>query len=1143
MTKRFHFCGEGRQKAGVCLGEEAVLPTVVRRELRRNFVAVLMGTLLVAFLAPYRGWALDPTRELVQYSCQTWTVPMLNLPDNIINAVAQTKDGYIWLGTPVGLVRFDGAEFDVLDPASVQGVGSSAVNCLTAVESGGLWVGLQNSAFGFCDGQTFSFRGSAERGKVDLNVQSIMESKDGTLWIAADRLAARLTRGGVYEQLMGSSADSPANAVNVAGLYEDRQGRVWFGTVQRGLRYWQDGRTNQVSNGSVNKAKVNCITQDRDGLIWLGTSAGLRCLDTNLTPRPVPSIGVAVRALLVDREGMMWIGTSGRGLGRYESGEYSFLRKSDGLASDNVLALAEDREGSLWIGTHGGLSQLADVKFPSQNAFEGTNGRDALTLCASRNGGIWVDSDHGLSYYDGEVGVFSQNPAPASRVIVGPVFEASNGDLYLASEGTNLQVYSGKDVVARYVTSNRIVAMVEDPYGVVLSVADQLWRVGRDHFSPYLLTNDTPKPSGALHLASGRDGDFWGVCRRGLFHFKDGASQVWDLNVQGDAQIQSICQDKDGVIWVGLLTGIARLKDNRVAYINRKSGLFDDSIFEIVPDDLGDLWVSSGRGFFRVSRKSMNDFADGRATAVACVAYDGPESVQLAEMVERNSQSHSGCKSLDGRIWFPNPNGVVEIDPAHIPANHIEPAVHIEMVRANGREFDRNQPLVVPPGEGELEFHFSATTFIAPQKVRFRYQLEGYDKDWVDPKNRRLAFYTNLKPGHYKFHVIAANADGVWNKTGDVLEIELRPHFYETAGFEGVCIAMAGGALFGLVAWRVRCVRRKQLELLETQQRLEVQVRSRTSELAQANASLEQKTQSLEHEIEERERMQQEVLRTHQKLLEVSRLAGMSEIASNVLHNVGNVLNSVNVSATLVMENVQKSRVTNLAKITSMLQEHEQDLGGFITSDAKGRQVPGYLTSLSKQLLEDRELTLKELESLRENVEHIKEIVSMQQNYAKVYGVKEIVSVPSLVEDSLRINVGAMGRHGVTIIRDFQDVPPINADKHKILQILINLLSNAKHACTESENADKKLTLRVFNGNGTLKVSVTDNGVGIPPENLTRIFSHGFTTRADGHGFGLHGSALAAKEMGGSLSVHSDGAGRGATFTLELPVSANEPRA
>jgi signal transduction histidine kinase len=205
--------------------------------------------------------------------------------------------------------------------------------------------------------------------------------------------------------------------------------------------------------------------------------------------------------------------------------------------------------------------------------------------------------------------------------------------------------------------------------------------------------------------------------------------------------------------------------------------------------------------------------------------------------------------------------------------------------------------------------------------------------------------------------------------------------------------------------------------------------------------------------------------------------------------------------------------------------------------------VPGYLTSLSKQLLEDRELTLKELESLRENVEHIKEIVSMQQNYAKVFGVKEIINVPSLVEDSLRINVGAMGRHGVKIIRDFQDVPPINADKHKILQILINLLSNAKHACTESENTDKKLTLRVFNGNGTLKVSVTDNGVGIPPENLTRIFSHGFTTRADGHGFGLHGSALAAKEMGGSLSVHSDGPGRGATFTLELPVSANEPGA
>jgi signal transduction histidine kinase len=323
---------------------------------------------------------------------------------------------------------------------------------------------------------------------------------------------------------------------------------------------------------------------------------------------------------------------------------------------------------------------------------------------------------------------------------------------------------------------------------------------------------------------------------------------------------------------------------------------------------------------------------------------------------------------------------------------------------------------------------------------------------------------------------------------------------------------------------------------------------SRTAELARANSSLQQeiagheqteiqlkhRSLSLELEIEERRKMQLEVERAHRELLETSRMAGMSEIATNVLHNVGNVLNSVNISASLASEGVKRSKLTNLAKLTNMLQEHEHDLGAFVTSDPKGRQVPAYLAKLTEHLLADQAATVQELDSLGRNVEHIKEIVAMQQNYAKVSGVKEIVNVHDLVEDSLRLNLGALERHGVKVIRDYQKVPPINVEKHKILQILINLLRNAKYACDDSVRADKQLTVRVASGDGRLKISVEDNGIGIPPENLTRIFNHGFTTRSDGHGFGLHSGALAARELGGSLTVHSDGLGKGATFTLDL---------
>jgi signal transduction histidine kinase len=266
----------------------------------------------------------------------------------------------------------------------------------------------------------------------------------------------------------------------------------------------------------------------------------------------------------------------------------------------------------------------------------------------------------------------------------------------------------------------------------------------------------------------------------------------------------------------------------------------------------------------------------------------------------------------------------------------------------------------------------------------------------------------------------------------------------------------------------------------------------------------------------------------------------MAEIATNVLHNVGNVLNSVNVSTGLVVESVKKSKVSRLARVVALLQEHAPDLGTFITNDPKGKQLPVYLAQLSEQLLADQAAMVGELDSLRRNVEHIKEIVAMQQSYATFGGVKEIINVVNLVEDSLRMHDGALNRHRVEVVREFETVPPLNIEKHKILQILVNLLRNAKHACQDSERADKRLTVRVANGAGRIKISVLDNGVGIPPENLDRIFSHGFTTRQDGHGFGLHSGALAAQEMGGSLTVQSDGPGQGAEFTLELPCPTQE---
>ena len=295
-------------------------------------------------------------------------------------------------------------------------------------------------------------------------------------------------------------------------------------------------------------------------------------------------------------------------------------------------------------------------------------------------------------------------------------------------------------------------------------------------------------------------------------------------------------------------------------------------------------------------------------------------------------------------------------------------------------------------------------------------------------------------------------------------------------------------------------------------------------------------------DITEHKQAEEELELLNKRLLESSRLAGMAEVATGVLHNVGNVLNSVNVSSTLICNHVRSSRTSRLRDVILLLNQNSTDLAGFLTNDPKGKIIPSYLTNLAERLVQEQQELLKELELLVKNIEHIKEIVAMQQNYARVSGIIETLSIRSLVEDALQMHNAALARHGILVVREYQDVPVISMDKHKVLQILVNLIRNAKYAMDTSARRDKRLTVCIrMNSENFVELSVTDNGIGISQENLTRIFSHGFTTKRDGHGFGLHSGAIAAREMGGRLYARSEGVGLGATFVLELPLTATRP--
>ena len=289
-------------------------------------------------------------------------------------------------------------------------------------------------------------------------------------------------------------------------------------------------------------------------------------------------------------------------------------------------------------------------------------------------------------------------------------------------------------------------------------------------------------------------------------------------------------------------------------------------------------------------------------------------------------------------------------------------------------------------------------------------------------------------------------------------------------------------------------------------------------------------------DISRRKEREADSRRLNQELITASRQAGMAEVATGVLHNVGNVLNSVNVAATLLRENLRKSQLQHLFKATDLLRDHAADLTGFLTTDPRGQRLPGFLIKLSEYLATEKLGWQAELDGLGKNIEHIKEIVAMQQSYARLSGGTEAMKARKLVEDALRMTESSLVRDGVAVVRDFRNVPQVAVDKHKVLQILVNLIRNSKHALDKSGPREKTLTVSIRSEvDAVVKIEIRDNGIGIAPENLTRVFQHGFTTKREGHGFGLHSSANAAREMGGNLTAYSDGPGHGASFVLELP--------
>jgi ligand-binding sensor domain-containing protein/signal transduction histidine kinase len=808
-----------------------------------RFITFISSLALICAVLPIavhrRVLALTAEKPFAQYSHSVWRTEN-GLPQNTVRAIVQTRDGYIWLATDDGLVRFDGIRFVTFDRQNTPAMKSGVILTLFEDTNGALWIGTDGGLLEYQNGKFVAY--ATKDGLANDRVTALTSDREGRLWIATPGGLSRLQNGRFVTYTTNNGL--PSNSIGA--LFADSRGNIWASTTSALVRFNAELITEFTTLDGLPRNRVNAIYEDRDGDLWFATPGGLaRFVDERFVEITTAN-GLAsnmVWTMREDREGNLWVGTDG-GLSRLTKGSVKTFTISDGLANNSVYSIVEDHDGNLWLGTPGGLSRLHAGQLNSYTARDGLSSSGVLALLEDREGNLWVGTESGgLNLFrDKKFTNVTASDGLASD-LVWAVREARDGALWVGTQTGLTEIRNGAFttyMVKDGLPSDIVRALCEDregrlwigtPAGLcefangrftiytdldglssnAVSVIEagndgSLWigtlagltRLKDGKFTVYTtqsgLNNDA-----ILSLHAAKDGSLWiGTRTGGLNRFKDDKFTAYTRE-QGlsDASIRALYEDSEGNLWVGTRNGgLNRFKDGRFVAITTKNGLADDCAFQILEDAKGNLWMSCTKGIFAVSRQQLNEFADGNIAAISSIAYGTADGMESRECT--GGGQPAGWRSRDGRLWFPTIKGAAMIDPEHLKTNTEPPPVVIEQVIVDDKPVEMTANTELPAGIYRLEFQYTGLSFIAPEKVRFKYRLEGFDKNWVDAGARREAAYTNIPPGRYTFRVMAANNDGVWNEAGAALSFYLKPRFYQTIWFYLALLALAA-----VVAWMI----------------------------------------------------------------------------------------------------------------------------------------------------------------------------------------------------------------------------------------------------------------------------------------------------------------------------------------------------
>jgi PAS domain S-box-containing protein len=1137
---------------------------------RRNRIVPGLMLALALLVPPSKVLALDPSLQIAQYAHTSWTVRD-GYSLGAVFAMTQTPDGYLWLGGEFGLFRFDGLRFTRWEPPSGQTLPDKPYSLLVS-RDGTLWIGTF-AGLASWDGAKLTLH--PEVGKVF--VTSLLEDREGAVWAGTFENPGRLcrVRSGRPQCFDGDFGKW------ILSLTEDSSGALWA-AAETGLWRWRPGTPKRYAT----PMRLGDLVTTADGELLIGIrGAGLKRLAgevlepyqvrSAISPgRPLTDRDVNSNKLLRDRDGGVWIGTDERGLIHLHDGKADSFTKADGLSGNVACSLFEDREGNIWFASSVGLDRFRAQPVATISVKQGLPSDATKSVIASADGSVWVATSQGLIKWKNTGPTVYGVKAGLPDVEAQSLFQDFRERVWVATNRGLAYVEDDRLVTVSGLTSKEVVSITGNKDGT-------LWLSGDEGFSRWLdgrfienlpwsslgrqqRANVLVADAGGVWLAFWADG--------GVLYFKDGKirASYSAADGLGAGHVAGLRLDREGAVWASTdQGGLSRIKDSRISTLTTNNGLPCNTIHWSIEDDDRALWMYASCGLVRVTRDEVEAWIADPTRRIETKLLDATDGVEL------RGASHAYfnppvAKAADGKLWFLSGEGVHVVDPNRLSINTIPPPVFIEHVMADRKAYAVGNGLSLPPLIRDVVIEFTALSLVAPERVEFRYRLEGHDNGWQEAGNRRQAFYTNLAPGNYRFRVIASNNSGVWNKKGALLDFSIAPAFYQTNWFRLVCAAAFLSLLWSGFQLHNGQVRREEKRLrgviegiptmafsvhpngsldLVNQRWLDYTGFSATAMADEGRwkstihpADLEThfdkwRTAFASGEPFENEARHRSATGAYRWFL--VRAVPLRDKQGEIVKWYG-VLTDIEERKRAEDERerlrrfeselAHTNRLSMLGELTvSLAHEINQPIAAAITSAGACLR---WLDREQPDLQRAREAII----SIKDDGMRAADIITRLKAFYKKEEApqRELLDVNEVVGEMLVLLRREADQHSIRMRTELAaDLPAVRADRVQLQQVLMNLMVNGIEAMGKSGG---ELIITTRAASGELVVSVSDTGVGLPADKMEELFSAFFTTKASGTGMGLAISRTIVESHEGKLWAESN-SGPGATFYFTLPAA------